>query len=180
MAIGTGGQISLADIGWHVGRGWGSTVGMYEARNSYYQGINDASGPRPFANGQSGYEFDDWYGYGNEYSYCYAYQYLRESSTDTDIRVRHWNYYGAYVQETWNWSTNNYDQYCFSMRARDYLDVYFDEYISWGSYWNYAEKYVYSNQRGYLFYRYEPVGYYAFMDRVQVGSGEYFYCRFIN
>ena len=180
MAIGLSGQISLADIGWHVGRGWGSTVGIYEARNGYYQGINDASGPRPYANGKSGYEFDDWYGYGNEYSYCYAYQYLRESSTDTDIRVRHWDYYGNYVTENWNWSTNNYDQYCFQMRARDYLDVYFDEYISWGSYWNYAEKYVYSNQRGYLFYRYEPVGYYAFMDRVQVGSGEYFYCRFIN
>ena len=101
MAIGTSGQISLADIGWHVGRGWGSTVGIYEARNSYYQGINDASGPRPFANGQSGYEFDDWYGYGNEYSYCYAYGYLRESSTDTDMRVRTWNYYGAYVTESW-------------------------------------------------------------------------------
>lgn len=178
MPLQTGGQIAASDISVEFGRGV-TYFDINTARNGGY-GMNDASGPRPFANGQSGYAFSDWYGYGHNYTYCYAYRYLRESSTDTDMRVRHWNYYGAYVTETWNWSTNNYDEYAFQMRARDYLDVYFDEYISWGSYWDYAEKYVYSNQRGYLFYRYEPIGYYAFMDRVQVGSGEYFYCRFIN
>jgi len=185
MTITNGGEISMRNINDEFGRG-GASIGIFEARNGYYGGVRDASGRNPLVSNRggaayySGYALSDWYGFDNGAQYVNVYRYLRESSTDTDMRVRHWNAYGQYITETWNWSTNNYDEYAFAMKAWDYLDVYFDEYISWGSYWDYAEKYVYSNYRGYLFYRYEPIGYYAFMDRVLVISGETIYCRFIN
>jgi hypothetical protein len=185
MTITNGGQISMYDINNEFRYPY-YQVGIYEARNGYYGGVRDASGRNPNISNRNGgayyngYALSDWYGFDNGANYCNIYGYLRESWTDTDMRIRTWNAYGAYIQESWFWSTNNYDQYAFSTRAWDQLDVYFDNYISWGSYWDYAEKYVYSYIRGYVFYVYEPVGYYEFYSMGYLYSGETVLCRFIN
>jgi len=88
-----GGQIAASDINEELNRG--GQMAIWEARNGYYGGINDASGYRPFANGQSGYEYNDWWGYTHSASRPYVYIFKYEAEVSVSIRLYKYNPYGG-------------------------------------------------------------------------------------
>jgi hypothetical protein len=81
MTLPNGGQIAASDINYEL-RGWYYyQMGMYEARNGYYGGINDCSGPRPGGPSRStnsGYAYSDWWGYQHNASCSPIYIYISD------------------------------------------------------------------------------------------------------
>ena len=107
MTIGFG-QVAASDINAEFGRG--GTMGIYEARNGYYGGINDRSGYRPTANGQSGYAYYHWRGYNGYASRPYLYCFLQESAVDVNMRFYLYNVYGGnYLSEAWFYGNRTLD-----------------------------------------------------------------------
>ena len=92
MPIGFG-QVAASDINAEFGRG--GQMGIWEARNGYYGGINDASGYRPTANGQSGYAYSEWRGYFGGASRPYVYIFKYEANGSCSIRLYKYNVYGG-------------------------------------------------------------------------------------
>ena len=149
MTIPDGGQIAASDINAEFGRG--GQMDIWAARNGYYGGINGCSGKRPGAPGRSdnsGYAWNDWWGYTHNFSCCNIYQYLVENACDADVRTQRYWFFGGIIQEFWNWGTSYY--YAFSAAKYDQLQTWFDPYIDWGNYWCWCYKRVYSNYRGYF------------------------------
>ena len=182
MTITLSGQIAAGNIGSEFGRTYSSYMSMWDARNGRYGSINQQSARNPRNNiskTNSGYAFSDWYGYRHNARNAAINLFQTESRADADTRAWRFRYDGQDLGQSWQWGSTRLNPW-FYMPVGQRATVLFDNGISWGSSWQTADRRIYSNQRGYIFYRYEPVGYYAFMDRVQVGSGEYFYCRFIN
>jgi hypothetical protein len=156
MTLPIGGQIAASDINAEFGRG--GQMGMFEARNGYYGGINDASSRRPFgdyvgAKTNNGYAYSDWWGYQHNASYSNVYQSLYEGSADADTAVRRWNFQYDYISDAWAFS--NQWSYAHQARAGDQLYAYFDGNVGWG--WGGVRSLhgVYSTYRGWLHLYYE-------------------------
>lgn len=159
MTLPIGGQIAATDINIECRGYYYYQLGMYEARNQYYFGINDASSRRPYGayvggKTNDGYAYSDWWGYCHGCSYSNVYQYLYEGSCDADTCVRRWNFQYDYIADAWAWS--NQWSYAHQARAGDQLYAYFDGNVSWGNGGIPSTRYVYSTYRGYLFNVYEP------------------------
>jgi hypothetical protein len=164
MAIGLSGEITLADIGWHVGRTWGQTVGIYEARNGTYATINNCSSYRPTANGQSGYAFSHWYGYDKD-AVCPTIRLKQtESYNDTNSRLQLKDKYNNLYYDNWYFWCTSYghggscdsnwlDWGAFTgqtIRSIDYFNVYFYKFdYTYNPYWP-MYRAIISNQRGLL------------------------------
>jgi hypothetical protein len=165
MAIGLSGQISLADIGFAVDRSWGSTVGIYEARNGIYAAINNNSSYRPTANGQSGYAFSHWYGYDKDAVRPRIFLRQSEAYNDTNSRLQLRDVYGNNYYDNWYfWCTPgghdgsgcdtsflNWGAYTGqTIRSIDYFNVYFYKFdYTYNPYWPMWRSIV-SDQRGTL------------------------------
>jgi hypothetical protein len=156
MTLPIGGQIAASDINAEFGRG--GQMGMFEARNGYYGGINDASSRRPFGDyvggkTNNGYAYSDWWGYQHNASYSNVYQSLYEGSADADTCVRRWNFQYDYIADAWAW----YNQWSYAHQARagDQLYSYYDGNVGWG--WGGVRSLhgVYSTYRGWLLLVYE-------------------------
>ena len=177
-----GGQIAASDINYEFNRGETSYFDMYTARNGGYGGINDASGYRPTANGQSGYEWNDWWGYTHSASRPYVYIFSNEGNADCNIRLYKWNPYGGqewgeqwYFYNTGPW-TNASDVTGIPARMDDRLSVYWYSF-GWGNQWQPTFKAVYSNVRGYIiYYGCDPVIYARYNEVNPIWSGESLYC----
>lgn len=159
MTLPIGGQIAASDINSEFGRPYYYQIGMYEARNGWYGGINDASSRRPYGDyvggkTNSGYAYSDWWGYCHGCSYVNVYQALYEGSADADTCVRRWNFQYEYIADAWAW----YNQWSYAHQARagDQLYAYYDGNVSWG--WGGVTSLhgVYSTYRGWLHLIYEP------------------------
>jgi hypothetical protein len=153
MTLPIGGQIAASDINAEFGRG--GQMGMFEARNGYYGGINDASSRRPFGDmvggkTNNGYAYSDWWGYQHNAQYSNVYQALYEGSADADTCVRRWNFQYEYIADAWAW----YNQWSYAHQARagDQLYAYYDGNVGWG--WGGVRSLhgVYSTYRGWLHY----------------------------
>ena len=185
MAINYGGEVSAANIGYELQSRTISPFSIDDARNGRYGGINDASGYRPTANGQSGYEWDDWWGYNHRASYPYVYAFVQESRTDTNLRFYKWNPYGTNeLSEGWFYGntgpwTDVGGTFGVRFRVGDRVQVLWN-WFGWGSYWKGVYKAVYSNQRGtFINYGCDP----AYIQRVNefiLQSGESIYCYAVD
>jgi hypothetical protein len=151
MALPDGGTIAADQINSEFGRFWASTMSIWEARNGFYGGINGCSGKRPGAPGRntnSGYAWSDWWGYDHSYSCANIYSYLIEQACDADTRVRRLWHTGDWIGEWWSWSS----EYVYMTPAakHDQCYAWFDTNISWGDFWCWCYKRIYSNYRGYF------------------------------
>lgn len=154
MALPSSGQIAASDINKEFGRAGASQFSMYDARNGNYGAINQASGKRPTANGQSGYGWHDWWSYNHGASYPTIYVYESEPTADTNMRFYAYNNYGTnYINEYWYY-TNTYSNLASdtgtTIRENDQIDVLW-AWFGWGDYYTYTYKRVYSYSRGYLY-----------------------------
>ena len=180
MTIGFG-QVAASDINSELGRPYYYTMGIYEARNGYYGGINDRSGYRPYANGQSGYAYSDWRGYNGSASRPYLYCFLQESAVDVNMRFYLYNVYGGnYLSEAWFFGSVGpwvevADNWGVTLRAGDTVNVYW-HWFGWGYYYEYIYVAIYSTYYGNIYYQgCTPAGYdYIYQNTIQ--SGETWYC----
>lgn len=179
MPIGFG-EVAASALSQEFNRGV-TTWDIWYARNGYYGGINDASGYRPTANGQSGYEYLHWRGYYHNASRPYVYAFLQESAVDVNLRFYKWNPYGGNeLSEAWFFGntgpwTDVGANWGVSMRVNDRVQVLWN-WFGWGSYWKGVYKAVYSNQRGtFIYYGCDPAGYQRVNEFI-LQNGELVYC----
>jgi hypothetical protein len=185
MPIGFG-QVAASDINAEFGRGGYWTI--YDARNGSYGAINDASGYRPTANGQNGYSFSHWRGYRHNAGYPSLFLTQNEALTDMNVRLQHYNVYGAFLYDNWYfWCTpgGHFGGSCdgsfldwraysgISLRADDTINILFNQFD--GTY-NPTLPYlkgVYSNQRGWLYlWDYDAANIQRFTGNFVVNSSE--------
>ena len=146
-----GGQIAASDINTEFNRG--GYFSIWDARNGYYGGINDASSYRPTANGQSGYAYSHWWGYTHSASRPYVYIYKYEANASCSIRLYKYNVYGGadwseqwYFYNTGPW-TNASDVTGVPARMDDRLTILWNHF-NWGDPNRNTYKVAYSNVRG--------------------------------
>lgn len=153
MPLPIGGEISAGQINQEFGRSFGSYFELWTARNGGYGGINDASGRRPTANGQSGYAFSDWWGYFHFASRPNVYAFLWESAVDVNLRFYKWNPYGGNeISEAWFFGntgpwTDVGSTFGSPMRVGDRVQVLWN-WFGWGNPNKGVFKYIDSNVRG--------------------------------
>lgn len=100
--------ISASQINTEFGRSSTATFSMFDARNGNYGAINNASGFRPTANGQSGYEWNDWWGYNHCCLMPDVRVVLYEPYVGVNIRFYVWDAYGVnIINEFWYYSNTN-------------------------------------------------------------------------
>jgi hypothetical protein len=151
MPLQRSGQIAASDISIEFGRGV-TYFDINTARNGGYGAINNASGFRPTANGQSGYEYDDWYGYHHFASHPNVYVFVQESNTDVNLYVQRNNPYGGYEWGGWFFSntgpwTDTGGYFGSPIRVNDSIYLQWN-WFGWGDPNKGVFKYVDSNQRG--------------------------------
>jgi hypothetical protein len=183
MPIGLG-QVAASDINAEFGRGGYMTI--WDARNGNYGGINDASGYRPTANGQSGYAFSDWRGYNHGASRPYVYIFKYEANASCSIRLYKWNVYGGnewserwYFYNTGPWTNASGPapglDPVVGVRTGDRLSFYW-YHFGWGNQNQPTYKHVYSIYRGaVLNWGCDPVINARYGEVSGVQSGEVFY-----
>lgn len=155
MSVPSSGEIRASVIGAEFGRAEGTIFSIYDARNGSYGAINNCSGKRPTANGQSGYEFSDWRGYDHNASCPTILTYMFENSSDVNIRYYAYDNYGVnYINEFWYYGNvkgaNLASDTGTTIRQNDQIDVLW-AWLGWGDYYQYTKKYVYSASRGILY-----------------------------
>jgi len=183
MALPPSGTITAAQINSEFGRGSTATMSIYDARNGSYGAINNASGKRPTANGQTGYAWSNWWGYDNGASFPTIYIYEEEAQADTNVRIYAWNNYGVnYISELWFFYSGTYNLASESgqtIRQNDQIQALWSWLNGWGSGSTYTYKRVYSTSRGYLYIGDGPT-----QDTVYTSfyplSGETIYVQAIN
>ena len=157
------------------------------ARNGGYGGINDASGYRPTANGQSGYEYLNWRGYFHNASRPYVYIFKYEAGGSCSIRLYKYNVYGgADWAERWYFFNigpwhdasgggDGYNGAAAGVRTSETLTFLWNHF-GWGNPWQLTYKAVYSIYRGnVLYWGCDPVIYQRYGEVYGVQSGEVFY-----
>ena len=182
-----GGQISANDINLEFNRSGTAAFDIYSARNGSYGAINEASGYRPTANGQSGYEWNDWWGYTHSSGYPTLYLKQNEALTDMNVRLQHYNVYGTLTYDNWYfWCTpTGHLGYCgtdwldwkayagVTLRAFDTINILFYQFN--GTY-NPTLPYlkgVYSTARGWLYlWDYDAANIERFTGNFQIYSSE--------
>ena len=143
----------------------GGEMAIWQARNGYYGAINDSSGYRPFANGQSGYEYNDWWGYTHSASRPYVYIFKYEANASCSIRLYKWNPYGSaewserwYFYNTGPWTDASGAAPGVDPAAPARMDdriTFLWNHFGWGNPWQPTYKAVYSPIRqSSSFYRY--------------------------
>lgn len=157
MALPTSGQLATSAINSELGRSSTSQFSMYSARNGSYGAINDASGYRPTANGQSGYEWSDWRGYCHSCVYPIVYTDLYEPSVGINVRYYVYDPYGNNViSEFWYYSNtfgaNLSSDTGVTLRSQYYFQVLWSPDY-WGS--GSIYKQVFNTTDGYLLNVYE-------------------------
>jgi hypothetical protein len=184
MPIGFG-QVAASDINAEFGRG--GQIDINTARNGGYGGINDASGYRPTANGQSGYAFSDWRGYFHGASRPYVYIFKYEAGGSCSIRLYKYNVYGGadwaerwyyYNIGPWHDASGGGDGAngpAAGLRTGETV-TFLWSHFGWGNYYQYTYKAVYSPYRGnVIYFGCDPVGFQRYGEVYGVQSGEVFY-----
>lgn len=177
MPIGFG-EVAASAINAEFGRG--GQMAIWEARNGYYGGINDASGYRPTAQG-GGYAYSDWRGYYHGASRPYVYIFKYESQASCSIRLYKYNVYGGadwaeqwYFYNTGPW-TNASDVTGIGVRTGDRVTFLWNHF-GWGNYWKTTYKAAYSIYRGnVLYWGCDPAGYQRYGEIGGMQSGEVIY-----
>ena len=181
-----GGTIAASDINTEFNRG--GYFSIWDARNGNYGGINDASSYRPTANGQSGYEFNDWWGYTHSASRPYVYIFKYEAQASCSIRLYKWNVYGGtewserwyfYNIGPWHDASGGGDgnnSPAAPARMDDRISFYWYTF-GWGNMSKTTYKAVYSNVRGnIIYYGCDAVSNARYAEVNPIWSGEYLYC----
>ena len=179
------GQVAASDINSEFGRG--GEMGIWEARNGYYGGINDASGYRPTANGQSGYAFSEWRGYFHGASRPYVYIFKYEAEASCSIRLYKYNVYGGadwaerwyfYNIGPWHDASGGGDGNngaAAGVRTGENVTFLWNHF-GWGNYWRNTYKAAYSIYRGnVLYWGCDPAGYQRYGEIAGIQSGEVIY-----
>jgi hypothetical protein len=179
------GQVAASDINAEFGRG--GQMGIWEARNGYYGGINDASGYRPTANGQSGYAYSEWRGYFGGASRPYVYIFKYESQASCSIRLYKYNVYGGadwaerwyfYNIGPWHDASGGGDGNngaAAGVRTSENVTFLWNHF-GWGNYWKTTYKAAYSIYRGnVLYWGCDPAGYQRYGEIGGIQSGEVIY-----
>jgi hypothetical protein len=184
MPIGFG-QVAASDINAEFGRG--GQIDINTARNGGYGGINDASGYRPTANGQSGYAFSDWRGYFHGASRPYVYIFKYEAEASCSIRLYKYNVYGGadwaerwyfYNIGPWHDASGGGDGNngaAAGVRTGETVTFLWNHF-GWGNYWRNTYKAAYSIYRGnVLYWGCDPAGYQRYGEISGMQSGEVIY-----
>jgi hypothetical protein len=155
MALPSSGQIAASQINTELGRSASAGISIYAARNGLYVAINEASGKRPTANGQSGYAWSHWYSYNHSAAYPIIYVYENEPTADTNMRFyANDNYGNRYLSDFWYFyntsGTNVATDSGTTIRVNDEIGVSWI-WFGWGDPNTYTYKRVYSYSRGFLF-----------------------------
>ena len=150
MPIGFG-EVAASALSQEFNRGI-AEFNLNTARNGGYGGINNASGYRPTANGQSGYEYDDWRGYFHNASHPNVYVFVQESVVDTNIYVQRTSPYGGTEWAGWFFGntgpwTDTGSNFGSPIRVNDNIYLQWS-WFGWGDPNKGVFKYVDSNQRG--------------------------------
>ena len=104
----TSGQIAASNINNEFSRGSTTQFSMYDARNGNYGAINNASGFRPTANGQSGYAWSHWWGYNHTCLTPIVYTMLYEPYVGINVRYYVYDAYGNnIINEFWYYSNTS-------------------------------------------------------------------------
>lgn len=162
MAIPTSGGLSSTVINSEFGRSSQAQMSIYAARNGSYGAINDASGRRPTANGQSGYAWSHWYGYQHNATYPTIYVNESEAYADVNIYVAIDNPYGGSVLGGyWYFFGGVYNVATdrgITIRQGDAIYAQWSHLGGWGDPNTYTTKTVTSNQRGTIYDGSGPTG----------------------
>jgi hypothetical protein len=155
MPLPSSGTISASQINTEFGRSASSNMSINAARNGSYGAINNASGKRPTANGQTGYSWSNWYSYNHSASFPIIYVYESEPTADTNMRFFANDNYGVnYLSDFWYFfstsGTNVATDSGTTIRENDQIGVSWI-WFGWGDPNTYTYKRVYSYSRGYLF-----------------------------
>jgi hypothetical protein len=184
-----GGQIAASDINYEFNRSETAYFNIYDARNGNYGAINEASGYRPTANGQSGYAWSHWWGYTHSSGYPTLWLKQNEALSDMNVRLQHYNVYGAFLYDNWYfWCTPaghtgaagcgsdwlDWKAYAgITLRAFDSINILFNQFD--GTY-NPTLPYlkgVYSTARGWLYlWDYDAANIQRFTGNFQIYSNE--------
>jgi hypothetical protein len=183
MPIGFG-QVAASDINYEFSRG--GYMSIWDARNGYYGGINDASGYRPTAQG-GGYAYSDWRGYDGRANRPYVYIFKYEGGGSCSIRLYKYNVYGGadwaerwyfYNIGPWHDASGGGDGYngpAAGVRTNERITFLWNHF-GWGNPWQPTYKAVYSPYRGtFIYWGCDPVVYQRYAEVSGVISGEAFY-----
>jgi hypothetical protein len=155
MALPSSGTISASQINTEFGRSASSNMSINAARNGSYGAINNASGKRPTANGQTGYSWSNWYSYNHSASFPIIYVYLNEPTVDTNMRFfANDNYGNRYLSDFWYFfstsGTNLASDSGTTIRENDEIGITWF-WFGAGDPNVYTYKRIYSYSRGFLF-----------------------------
>lgn len=155
--INSSGSISASDINQAFGRSSTANFSIYSARNGSYGAINNASGFRPTANGQSGYAWSHWRGYCHTVLMPLIYTFLYEPSVGINIRYYVYDAYGNnIISEFWYYTNTSFANLASdtgaTIRTNNSVQILFSPDY-WGS--GSIYKQVYSLSAGYLLNVYE-------------------------
>ena len=185
MALPTSGEIQARSINAELRRSTSAEFSIEDARLGRYGSINQASGFRPTGGGQSGREYDDWWGYNHSAVFPFVYAFVRENVTDTNLRFYVTDAYGNNVlADAWIYGntgpwTDVAGYFGVRFRERDRVQVLWN-WFGWGSFSRGVYKAVYSNQRGtFINYGCDQAGFQRVNEFI-LNSGELIYCYAVD